>query len=329
MKKHSAKIQAWRDMADEKRETRVSRKLVLPRFEPKILPALSKAKRQAIVEKVAVKMQDWRASPFQNEASFRHGLRAGLCLVGFSWHRSDLEASVIVSASLNKIGAVRPTWAEGQCEYLGAYDNCVHCGHELSNDQIVHGDRFCDLDCVKAHRLSTGNQDLTRYRELAKSATRIITISKRKKQICEQCGNSFVKRGNTDNGRYCTVKCAGEAKRTRPDLVCENSDCGTIFKANAQWKNSTHHYCSAACAHSDRDRWAPTYECECALCGKSFQAKFKQAKFCSKSCNARHYQYRSGRVVPTRITPVVFDFFFILLDPANVAEPGLNLDEVR
>src|SRR5690606_19838121 len=101
----------------------------------------------------------------------RSGVRSALCLDGVSWPRADLEAELVVNAALHQIGAtIRPTWQQGQPEYAGSYDNCIHCGNDLDVDQIAHHDRFCSVECVRSHRQTSAVKEGGRYLDVTRAA---------------------------------------------------------------------------------------------------------------------------------------------------------------
>jgi hypothetical protein len=111
--------------------------------------------REKIVTMIRAGMQDGQPSKFWCEGPVRHGIRSSLCLQGWSWSEADATASEIVTAALNIVGAVRPSWPEGQPEWAqqgaGALierTRCVHCHKPLEGIQR----KFCSGLCCGAHR---------------------------------------------------------------------------------------------------------------------------------------------------------------------------------
>lgn len=108
--------------------------------------------REHILRQVTQQLAGWTHSPFQFEGSARHGLRSALCLVGFSWSRSDAEAEALVAEGLRSLRARRPTWEEGQFSYVEARENCRRCGVPLDDD-ANRGKRrqtYCSEVCARA-----------------------------------------------------------------------------------------------------------------------------------------------------------------------------------
>ena len=132
---------------------------------PKAKPAqrrkLNRGKHKHLVERVAAFMSQEKADGraptlFTYEASIRHGIRAGLCLEGWGWADADQAAADVVATALRQAGAQRPTWAEGQPEYvqLGAgalieRTRCVTCKGTLPEGHR----KFCSDVCNSVHHL--------------------------------------------------------------------------------------------------------------------------------------------------------------------------------
>lgn len=118
---------------------------------------LSKDKRRQLIDAMMAILRQGEASKFEFEASCRHGLRTALCLKGWSWSEADTTAAAIVERSLHFIGAVRPTWYEGQPEWtqngsgaLIARTRCVRCRRRLED---MHT-KFCSTLCANAHHMT-------------------------------------------------------------------------------------------------------------------------------------------------------------------------------
>ena len=118
---------------------------------------LNRNKRRQLVDAMMTVLREGEASKFEFEASCRHGLRTALCLKGWSWAEADDTAAAIVGAALRFIGAVRPTWYEGQPEWtqngsgaLIARTRCVRCRHRLEETQT----KFCSTLCANAHHMA-------------------------------------------------------------------------------------------------------------------------------------------------------------------------------
>jgi hypothetical protein len=110
---------------------------------------LRRDQRDQLVNAMAEILQRGEESPFRYEAYCRHGLRSGLVLAGWSWALSDATAQAIVASALNRIGAKRPPWIEGQRGYaqsgtLILCANCHQCGKVLLTDLHL---KYCSADC--------------------------------------------------------------------------------------------------------------------------------------------------------------------------------------
>lgn len=106
---------------------------------------------------------------------------------------------------------------------------------------------------------------------------------------CHQCGTEFYvrpARHNAGKGKYCSRKCAAEAKRIRDTVSCPW--CGRHFV-----KRAAQIYCSRSCAASANQALHNRHgndEKYCIVCEKSFTQGIS-SKICSNACLAQH---RSG-----------------------------------
>ncbi|UOM34857.1 hypothetical protein [Acuticoccus sp. I52.16.1] len=116
--------------------------------------------RRMLAESVAEIMKEAmdRGAPskFAMEAPIRHALRARLCLQGKAWPVADAIAADVVSRALAMIGAVRPTWPEGQPDFVqlgaGAHierTRCVRCHKPLPGEHT----KFCGTLCATANHM--------------------------------------------------------------------------------------------------------------------------------------------------------------------------------
>jgi len=86
---------------------------------------------------------------FALEGPFRAYVRARLCLKGWHWRAADDAADDVVTAALNRAGAQRPPWKEGQPEWtqdgavLQERTRCVNCGAPLPEGHR----KFCGTLC--------------------------------------------------------------------------------------------------------------------------------------------------------------------------------------
>lgn len=112
---------------------------------------------------------------------------------------------------------------------------------------------------------------------------------------CEYCGNQFsaypsqLEKGD---GRFCSYKCCGAAKRrySATTHVCEG--CGTSF-TRIMYREAKHTFCSKACRKEPRETRP------CRICGQRFTLSLAHSKdgkehFCSRECGSK--AHRNGRV---------------------------------
>ena len=123
---------------------------------------LNRDKRKHLIDTVANLMkaakESGAAATLMNfEGPCRHGLRSRLCLEGWNWRDADAMAAEIVAAAMRQIGAQRPSWAEGQQEWVqngsGAMierTRCVRCHGPLPD---MHT-KFCSDTCAGAHHMA-------------------------------------------------------------------------------------------------------------------------------------------------------------------------------
>lgn len=109
--------------------------------------------RRKLIDQTAAILRQGEPTSFAFEGFMRHGLRSGLCLRGWSWPAADEMASDIVRSALAQIGAKRPTYQQGQPEWvqygvvLVERERCVQCGAKLP----VGHRKFCSSRCARAH----------------------------------------------------------------------------------------------------------------------------------------------------------------------------------
>ncbi len=101
-----------------------------------------------MVAKVAHALSKGQPTVFQFSASYHHGIRSGLCLIGWPWIIADLTAAAVVDRALKRLGATYPRWVEGQRDYaqmgLMLIDNCWNCGKPLLGEL---GSKYCSPVC--------------------------------------------------------------------------------------------------------------------------------------------------------------------------------------
>lgn len=89
------------------------------------------------------------ASLFGLEGPLRHGIRADLCLQGWTWANADLMAREMLDDAFRAARAVRPSWEEGQAEWaihagtLIERTRCVRCHGPLPEGHF----KYCSTNC--------------------------------------------------------------------------------------------------------------------------------------------------------------------------------------
>lgn len=262
--------------------------------------------RKFVVNQAMDLMKDWRATPFENEATVRHGIRSALCIIGHSWPRADIEADLLVQEGLSHIGAERPSWDQGQRQYSTAEEDCNWCGVEIPEaDRAAHRKaRFCSAVCAKS---ALQHRDWeTRWKESAigRSAFAILHRDARPMRDCEYCGASYHPfNGDTKGQRYCSHDCSRKALRTIPECNCPT--CGLTHRPRVRGRQ----FCSYECAMA-----RPIEEKACLCCPRIFVPKNECAIYCSSACLQRHRRRRLkatktvGNVV--YLTREIFDSWF-------------------
>lgn len=175
---------------------------------------INQARRNHLIDRVAAILRTGETSKFEFEASCRHGLRSSLCLQGWSWADADQLAAEIVAAALNRIGAERPSWKEGQPEYtqegviIEHRATCLRCrGGPLPEGHW----KFCSSLCANAHKQSL--MRLRRAEELAamRHARRAVEKNHRQpERPCETCRRPFAP--STKAARFCCTSCANKGR---------------------------------------------------------------------------------------------------------------------
>lgn len=139
---------------------------------------LKASRRDTYIAFAMDRMRHSEPTMFRFEAALRTGFRQKFCLAGWHWHDADDAAFEIVETALRRLGAVRPTWQQGQSDYVrdGAMfttlmlTRCVHCGKALEEDRW----RFCSDLCAgvvhKRHQAVAHAEDERILREIIDAA---------------------------------------------------------------------------------------------------------------------------------------------------------------
>lgn len=298
-----------------------------------IFPAIIKGQKRNDVTECAIDLlRQWRSSPFENEGQTIAGLRSSFCLMGYGWQHAHHEASTIVASAITILGYARPTWVQGQPDYVEARDTCSWCEGAMPDDLAgIHRAKFCSSVCATSAIAHRHTHEGDKLRVVYETARQTIERSKNPKRNCEHCERAF--RPIFDNGRFCSHRCATSASKELKPINCQS--CGKKFEP----RNQHNKFCSKECASNDRvihaDR--PCKQCgihfkpptgtsfycsktctdeakrgarvqtECVVCGDEFVARLKGAKFCSTRCTSLHYRIEK-REWPKKLNPPIFDY---------------------
>jgi len=299
----SGKVQAFIDFNAWVRDERARslRPITLPRVLPEE-KALSSKEREIAIEKAMAILDGSHRSKFEFEGACRHGMRSALCLTGHRWIVADVAAADVVREALRRLGAARPTWDEGQREYVIPRENCARCGGEIP-DELLVGERrykFCSDECA---RWAVFERDYERQRadnEMYRCAQDVLLRFKAEVVNCKHCNRPFRPTLGRKGSVFCSQQCAA-ASRKGEERACAN--CGTMFYRSPAF-NAV--YCSTKCSNEARRKVIVEKRCEC--CGATFVARSKKARYCSTACTMVVSRLRTGRA--KRVTARVFDYVF-------------------
>ena len=172
-------------------------------------------------------MGDFEESRFEHEGTARASLRSGLCLEGNGWALSDQEAAGIVHDVLRSMGAVKPTWAEGQPDYVEMGHRCLVCRGRLP--EILLSGLFCSEACGSAYRKRADFARRTRSDQHYWRISDALAMVRNPPKQCGHCSKPF--RTKDRNQVYCSASCRTAASNAamRQDLVgrCARECCGT------------------------------------------------------------------------------------------------------
>ena len=96
---------------------------------------------------------------FGLEGTLKSALRADLCLRGWHWDDANQAAGNIMSAAHGLLGAERPSWYEGQADYVIAEGlliertRCKRCHKTLPEERPM----FCSFLCKASHHNHLAN----------------------------------------------------------------------------------------------------------------------------------------------------------------------------
>lgn len=301
-------------------------------------------RRERVLTEVIDALQDWRLSHFENEGAVHHGIRAALCLDGHGWALSDIEADLLVQQGLRTIGAKRPSWEQGQREYLVARENCSWCQAAIDEEDRAKGARFCSAVCARSAFVRREYTSTQKENQLALSAFDAIKTDEAPLIECSHCQKPFKRRGaqyasNLALGRFkfCSMACADSSKRVyaaRNCVICEKEYfprkerqfccsgtcgrkllikppnreclcCGVKFRSYRSG-DKANSFCSVACSNKFGRRTRIFRSCY--WCGIDYHAKSHKSRSCGPQCAQRIVNVRNGAWKPKALTPHLLDF---------------------
>ena len=269
----------------------------------KLAPIFTGEKRKEILSQAMNILRKWDTSPFENEASTRHGLRTGLCERGYGWQRADNQAKEIVADGLRLIGAKRPTWEQGQREYTDPRENCTWCKRAFSDEEL-HGarrPRFCSAECARAAVQYRDWETSYIATNVGRMARHVILKQVNPKRTCLQCKATFGVISVKSPQVYCSTVCANKANGYLPDKACRHCE------KNFHPKIAEQEFCSRTCL--DRNGRVPQHLGQCDYCAKWFLGKLSKSRLCSTHCRSMDYHYRVKQIRPRQMVPAAFDYF--------------------
>ena len=305
----------------------------------KLDPVYRGEARRHVVNLVMDALRDWRLSKFENEGPVRAGIRAALCVRGYPWDRADFEAANLINSAFAHLGYARPVWDEGQREYSVPSENCKWCGVEIPEDMFREGAnyRFCSDVCARS-ALQYRDFKARHHSDAAYSAAwSAISRGKNEPKACLECGKQF--RPFKPGAQYCSRECTFKAAEVLPRRDCPHChkqfrpsshrtifcsepcaraskrlptqlcrQCGIAFQPHTLREGREHVFCSVSCkkAHG----LTVKYDLTCQWCHAAFRSSLPYSKYCSASCKNQASRVISGKQIPKRISPPVFDYFF-------------------
>lgn len=232
---------------------------------------------------------------FAFEGACRAGIRASLCLQGWGWTDADEAALAVVGRALNRIGAERPTWDQGQPEYavLSGLERtrCARCGDKIEEDRSTRGlpRKYCSKLCSYSayhERARISGQKVSRAEYLALSAARSKKTLEDRATDCANCGVIFLTK--FADKKFCSQACYHQSHTKYAERDCEN--CGKTFKPNGRPRK----YCSQACAVHKKSSSA----FRCLACSTLYyqNGQHYNKTFCSRACSQQgiapeHYEF--------------------------------------
>jgi hypothetical protein len=135
-----------------------------------------RAARAEAVRRIACILKTYETSPFQYEGACIHGVRSALCLRGWQWSAANDHARSLVHSALDRIGARRPSWDQGQPEYLQygivmvERTRCARCTRKLPDDRRIWCSDVCFMNAHKAKQRRHEGKSAVAARDAGRAA---------------------------------------------------------------------------------------------------------------------------------------------------------------
>ncbi|CAA0095055.1 Uncharacterised protein [Starkeya nomas] len=253
---------------------------------------LNRIRFDELVSDIAGILKQGEPTRFAFEGACRNGVRSSLCLEGWRWPDADHTAVEVVAAALAQIGAVRPTWWQGQPEFADTDTSkgfCAfrRCGKPIPIDRGERNGKAVKYCCDSCASMAAAELRRKEHRRmsiadyLAFSAARSAETERLRSRNCEQCGSFFATRDERRN--YCSRSCFADSRRKWQERECLH--CGAVFKPKNTGGKGVSRYCSRECAGTMRIKSRPALQC--LTCSTIFYPPYPSDKrsYCSPVCN--------------------------------------------
>lgn len=207
---------------------------------------LNKDKHRHLVETVAAVLKSGEPTHFAFEASCRHGIRSSLCLQGWGWQEADATAADIVATALNRIGARRPTWQQGQPGWTEEgvlrheRTHCARCRTPIPEERNSGGTpaKYCSMVCTNAAKDAAwyarqGEEGRARHAvsEAARLAKKRAAMPAKPCAYCAGMFRPMPATGKRPESIFCSPRCRNKARSKFYD-----AEKGTIVHKASRWQ---------------------------------------------------------------------------------------------
>ena len=182
-------------------------------------PTHAQRRREALISTVAALLDQGEPTRFAYEGACRQGVRVAFVLQSWRWRDADTAAAIIVDEALRRLGIERPSWAQGQPEYVepvaeGDRLGCANCGKTLPEDyhQTVPR-KFCSDLCRRAannRRTAVLGVQRTWAEEVARRAAEAEAAKAKRERKCVVCGTAFQPHKATQE--VCSRSCSNKLR---------------------------------------------------------------------------------------------------------------------